>query len=245
MEHSGDDSDSYHELRGLGFLEGPPPPICQILKVLHDRQPGKFEDKLSARAKTGLELLKAHADDCRRVCAQEGNPDSCGETTDIYEAALKKGVRFTDPGHLRRLGARSYGGSRDSGSVVSWMPITREDPGLFPPSKGLAVNMLPFIMGDKESLPEDLKPYYKLIELCCVEKTQDGKVCYLTLQESDVTAGQAQRRPGLHIEAPPLPNPARATGEDGTPFGYLLAHWGACRCTCYGGCETESGECEW
>ena len=29
-----------------------------------------------------------------------------------------------------------------------------------------------------------------------------GKVCFLTVQESLVQSGQAQRRPGLHVDCP-------------------------------------------
>jgi len=53
---------------------------------------------------------------------------------------------------------------------------------------------------------------------------QHGKVCYLTVQESAVTAQQSQRRPGLHIEAPPLSSDSSAING---PAGHLvLAHWG-------------------
>ena len=58
-----------------------------------------------------------------------------------------------------------------------------------------------------------------------------GKVCYLTVQESAVTAQQSQRRPGLHIEAPPLSSDS--SGING-PAGHLLAHLG-------GGCNPADG----
>ena len=52
-------------------------------------------------------------------------------------------------------------------------------------------------------MPEDLRPYYKMcIEKCPVNKSEIGKVCYLTVHESYQDEENAQRREGLHIEAP-------------------------------------------
>ncbi|CAL1136543.1 unnamed protein product [Cladocopium goreaui] len=72
----------------------------------------------------------------------------------------------------------------------------------FPPSSGIDVNMMPFRMGDKASLPKQLKGYWPLIEACRLPQEEIGKVGFLTIQETDVTAGDAQRRPGLHLETP-------------------------------------------
>ena len=73
---------------------------------------------------------------------------------------------------------------------------------VFPPSSGIDVNMMPFRMGDKASLPEELWGYWPLIEACRLPEEELGKVGFLTIQETDVTAGDAQRRPGLHLESP-------------------------------------------
>eukprot|EP00435_Cladocopium_sp_Y103_P052432 s956_g16.t1 len=72
----------------------------------------------------------------------------------------------------------------------------------FPPSSGIDVNMMPFRMGDKASLPKALQGYWPLIEACRLPQEEIGKVGFLTIQETDVTAGDAQRRPGLHLETP-------------------------------------------
>jgi len=74
----------------------------------------------------------------------------------------------------------------------------------FPPPKGININMMPFILGDKKSLPGDYVHYWPLIEACGVEAKRKGKVGYLTIHESKVSAGKTQRRPGLHTEAPGL-----------------------------------------
>jgi len=72
----------------------------------------------------------------------------------------------------------------------------------FPEPQGIKINMMPFRMGDKSSLPEDLWHYWPMIEECDVPREEKGKIGYLTIHESQVAAGETQRRPGLHIESP-------------------------------------------
>lgn len=72
----------------------------------------------------------------------------------------------------------------------------------FPKPRGLKVNMMPFVMGKKASLPEELHHYWELIEACKLPRTELGKVGYLTIHESEVAEGNSQRRSGVHIEAP-------------------------------------------
>lgn len=72
----------------------------------------------------------------------------------------------------------------------------------FPEPRDININMMPFIMGQKDSVPEAYRHYWPLIEQCAVSEKQHGKVCYLTIQEGQVAAGQSQRRPGVHIESP-------------------------------------------
>ena len=71
----------------------------------------------------------------------------------------------------------------------------------WPEPTGRNVNMLPFIMGDKDSLPDELRPYYELIKKCPVNHHEQGRVVYLTVSEGYVDAKSTQRRSGLHIEA--------------------------------------------
>jgi len=73
---------------------------------------------------------------------------------------------------------------------------------VFPEPADRNVNMLPFIFGDEASLPDNLKCFYNCIEECPYPKEYIGEVGYLTVHESYVEAGAAQRREGLHIEAP-------------------------------------------
>lgn len=69
---------------------------------------------------------------------------------------------------------------------------------------GINVNMMPFIMSKKESLPSFLHSYWPLIAKCVnwLPGGQRDLVGYLTVQESHVEAGETQRRPGLHTESP-------------------------------------------
>jgi hypothetical protein len=54
--------------------------------------------------------------------------------------------------------------------------------------------MMPFILGSKDSLPDDLMCYYPLIEQCPYMADEIGKVGYLTVHESYIDTGSAQRR---------------------------------------------------
>ena len=75
----------------------------------------------------------------------------------------------------------------------------------FPKPSDININMMPFIMHDSfegSCLPEYLKGYWGLINECRLDRSQRNTVCYLTIQESWVEAGQAQRREGIHVERP-------------------------------------------
>jgi len=91
----------------------------------------------------------------------------------------------------------------------------------FPNPANRNVNMLPFILGSEDSLPEYLRPYYGLIQSCPVHQNELGKVCYLTICESFVKAGETQRRAGLHTEAP-----GAIQGPGGTFTAAWEHHWG-------------------
>ena len=71
----------------------------------------------------------------------------------------------------------------------------------FPNFKGIMVNMMPIIVGDVKSLPEELKPYQNLINKT---KLEQGSIAYLTVRESIITDSKTQSRSGIHVEAPKL-----------------------------------------
>lgn len=74
----------------------------------------------------------------------------------------------------------------------------------FPKPSDLKVNMMPFIMGSKDSLPANVQQYWPLVEACELSEAEKLKVGYLTITESTVAPGTTQRVPGLHIDAPGL-----------------------------------------
>ncbi|KAH9089749.1 hypothetical protein LEN26_019081 [Aphanomyces euteiches] len=81
------------------------------------------------------------------------------------------------------------------------------------------VNMMPFVMGDIESLPPSCRRYQPLIldSLYCIQSDEMGKIGYLTIHEGWVEPNTSQRRPGLHVEA---------AGGQGTHNRVLEMHWG-------------------
>lgn len=60
----------------------------------------------------------------------------------------------------------------------------------FPEFTGIKCNMMPFIQGDASSLPDEYKPYAKIINENYLEK---GEIGLLTIQESFVEGGKSQR----------------------------------------------------
>jgi len=108
----------------------------------------------------------------------------------------------------------------------------------FPTSTGLNVNMMPFVLGDKASLPSNLHEYWPLIEACPVQREEKGKVGYLTVMETTAAAAQGgpQRRGGLHTEGFLAPDGFGSLGlaeaeeaRAGDSAGKLVSgpHWAA------------------
>lgn len=82
-------------------------------------------------------------------------------------------------------------------SLLELQPVT------FPEPTDININMMPFVMGNPFSIPKEFGGYLPLIEACDLEQEQIGKVGYLSISESLVSAGTAQRRPGIHTEKHP------------------------------------------
>jgi len=74
----------------------------------------------------------------------------------------------------------------------------------FPEFRGVNVNMLPFIMGNPDSLPEEVRQYASLVDACGLPEDELGRVGYLSVSESIVAPGSTQRRPGVHTEGHPM-----------------------------------------
>ena len=71
----------------------------------------------------------------------------------------------------------------------------------FPQFNGLMINMMPVIVGDIDSLPDELKSYHSIINQTRLEQ---GSLAYLTVRESIITSNAPQSRGGIHVEAPKL-----------------------------------------
>jgi len=105
---------------------------------------------------------------------------------------------------------------------------------IFPEATGAYVNMMPFEMGNKESLPREYHGYWPMIDLCVSNACNSrGKIGYLTIHEGPVTRDKAQRRPGLHTEGfmsdgdglAPHPTPAAQTAGGQTSLCRAAAFW--------------------
>ena len=76
----------------------------------------------------------------------------------------------------------------------------------FPDPSGIQVNMMPFRMHpdfSKTGLPDYLKPYFDaLVPPTTSLDFEEGKICYLSVDERFVKKGEHHRRPGLHTECP-------------------------------------------
>ena len=142
----------------------------------------------------------------------------------------------------------------DHDSSYNYKPMPKIPYPEFPDPSGININMMPFICGrtfEDCKLPEFLRPYSKLIEMClrhhhsrehpasqgyCEGGSDLGKVYYLTIQESEVESGQCQRRPGLHVDSPGWVkiknNDVAKVGKKGSGSSrkYTDHHWGAGSC---------------
>jgi hypothetical protein len=73
--------------------------------------------------------------------------------------------------------------------------------------KEYCINMMPFIFGDHNTLPEECKRYKPQINICISHcMSEHGNVCYLTIDERFVKAGDSHRRGGLHVDTIGLKN---------------------------------------
>ena len=68
--------------------------------------------------------------------------------------------------------------------------------------EAISVNMMPFVLGDRSTLPSNCWRYWPLIMECAstLPDAERARVCYLTVSEGIVRAGSSGRRAGLHTE---------------------------------------------
>lgn len=111
------------------------------------------------------------------------------------------------------------------------------EPKYWPEFTGLKINMMPFRWNDESSFPDFAKRYVPMIfkYFCGFGRhnyfghdMKDGDICYLTIDESDLKAGETHRRGGLHTDAGPYQVQTHGSSET------LFIDWG-------GGTDVEGG----
>lgn len=106
---------------------------------------------------------------------------------------------------------------------------------ILPKSTGVSVNMMPFILGDLNSVPENLRQYDEIIQMCKFG-SRKGEVAYLTIDERPVISGLSQRRGGPHTEAGAISFGGAVRGSFGSGLGSL--GWGG---GSWGGASPDAG----
>jgi hypothetical protein len=96
----------------------------------------------------------------------------------------------------------------------------------FPKPSNLRCTNLPFIYGQKKTLPTEFHPYWDLIMLCNAKRR--GQIAYLTVDEGEVEKGHTQRTPGLHCES--ARESVRLMGESTAVVSNYYS-WGGVRTT--------------
>jgi len=94
----------------------------------------------------------------------------------------------------------------------------------FPKPRDIQINMMPFVLGDKASIPKGYQQYWPLICECLIRMDESAvkrgpkgftvdsdrasmkKIGYLTIHESWCEKGKSQRRGGLHTDSNPPGN---------------------------------------
>jgi len=78
----------------------------------------------------------------------------------------------------------------------------------FPKRSGIDINMMPFVLGDKSSLPKEYHGYWPMISKCLRMNNHlaENSIGYLTIDESLCRSGMCHRRGGLHTDSNPPGN---------------------------------------
>lgn len=85
----------------------------------------------------------------------------------------------------------------------------------FPEYKGIYANMMPFIMGDNSTIPEEYRSYIPVINSISIPDNELGKIGFISIHESIVDELSSQRRPGIHTEK----HPKNSWGGGGGAWG--------------------------
>mmetsp|Transcript_21636 Transcript_21636/g.48344 ORF Transcript_21636/g.48344 Transcript_21636/m.48344 type:complete len:456 (+) Transcript_21636:59-1426(+) len=193
--------------------------------ILQGTRSSSSSDGDDSSSSSPLSLLRTHANTLvRHIFSYLGNPyakhvrltlpaDLVGNGYNNWLMKFVRG-RGHEPTHEDVDGALSLTSLNNAQN--GFVAFARVGNVTFPPPAGRNVNMMPIVLGDIDSLPEDLQPYYPLIDSCPFVREELGQIAYLTVHESFVDAGATQRRPGLHIESPGVfPDPIPVVVNEG------------------------------
>lgn len=103
---------------------------------------------------------------------------------------------------------QTYGGfpSATIAKNITFPPITSVPMNTFHNQQDdiLFINMMPFHLKKKESLPLCCRQYWPLIQTCLRRdrRNRGNVVGYLSIDERPITVGNTHRRGGLHVESP-------------------------------------------
>jgi len=126
----------------------------------------------------------------------------CADSDHCYLMRFNQGRHYPNFRHHEKIQCIEDDKATPSGFDDGFVAFAACGHVYFPEPAARNVNMMPFIFGDRASLPGYLQCYYPLIDQCPYMQDYEGKVGYLTVHESYVDVGDAQRREGLHIESP-------------------------------------------
>jgi len=108
--------------------------------------------------------------------------------------------------------------------IVSHDAYCPVHPVKFPKARNIEINMMPFVLGNKASIPKRYQPYWPMICECLIQMDGNAvsrgskgynvrshflsmkKIGYLTIHESWCEEGKSQRRGGLHTDSNPPGN---------------------------------------
>ena len=70
----------------------------------------------------------------------------------------------------------------------------------FPRFSGTRILMMPIILGDMDSIPQELAHYKPLLSDLFAMQPYEGEVGYITIDEKAVEPGKTHRRRGIHVD---------------------------------------------
>jgi hypothetical protein len=116
-----------------------------------------------------LDLLRGTIDSANALISLRANPLVWSSIFDDVNSYYEKYIDKTSVAYLE--------------DCVRWNPV------VFPEPIDINVNMMPFKINDRSTLPSYLAPYWPMIISCPTNLSYDDRVGYLTVHESLVQKG--------------------------------------------------------